>query len=239
MPAGFEGDESRRLFVWHVSETARKAVRPRSFQEGFKLERTSSACGHAGRASVAACNLLAEPRSAVNEEAWDTLVAKFPSEDHVSVSGAKAAAELRSATDAENRNTPPWHLDDVHTSEVLFGVMRSRSGLSGPGNDGQLFAHLQVITHTDIGCEEFGRGKTAFWRSIVDEPDALPPYLWQIFLESSLTAFGESVGRFASAGHGGGLSLQGPCDSGGRGRRSTERRGSLGSPYPDEWSMWN
>ncbi|CAN0497252.1 unnamed protein product [Laminaria digitata] len=32
---------------------------------------------------------------------------------------------------------------------------------------------------------------TAFWRTIVDEPDAFPPECWQLFLQSSLTALGE------------------------------------------------
>ena len=28
----------------------------------------------------------------------------------------------------------------------------------------------------------------AFWRRIIDEPDAFPPEIWQLFLQSSLTA---------------------------------------------------
>ena len=32
---------------------------------------------------------------------------------------------------------------------------------------------------------------TAFWRRIVDEPDAFPVEFWQLFLQSSLTALGE------------------------------------------------
>ena len=32
---------------------------------------------------------------------------------------------------------------------------------------------------------------TAFWRRLVDEPDAFPPEFWQLFLQSSLTALGE------------------------------------------------
>ena len=50
----------------------------------------------------------------------------------------------------------------VARSEVLFDVLNSRSALSGPGNDGQPFAHLQSIIHTDIGREEFGTGRIAF-----------------------------------------------------------------------------
>ena len=85
---------------------------------------------------------------------------------------------------------PPWRPDDRYASEVLFDVISSRSALSGAGNDGQMFAHLQSIIHTDIGRKEFGRGMTASWRRIVDEPYAFPPEFWQLFLRSSLTALG-------------------------------------------------
>ena len=71
---------------------------------------------------------------------------------------------------------------------MLFDVISSRSALSDPGNDGQRFSHLLSIIHTDIGREEFGKGMTAFWQKIVDEPDAFPPEFWQLFLQSSLTA---------------------------------------------------
>ena len=40
---------------------------------------------------------------------------------------------------------------------------------------------------------------TAFWRRIVDEPDAFSPEFWQLLLQPSLTAFGKSAGRFAWA----------------------------------------
>ena len=125
---------------------------------------------------MAASTLLAEPRSAGSDETWTTLVAKFPSEDHTAVSTAAvaAAAVLASATEAEDGNAPPW--------------LRA---LSGPGNDGQRFAHLKSIIHTDIGREEFSRGVTAFWTRLVDEPDAFPPEFWQLFLQSSLTALEE------------------------------------------------
>ena len=116
---------------------------------------------------------------------------KFPSEDHTAVSAAVAAAVLVSATEAEDGNAPLWRPDDEYTSEVLFDVISSRSALSGPGNDGQRFAYLQSIIHTDIGREEFGRGMTAFWRRLVDEPDAFPPEFWQLFLQPSLIALGE------------------------------------------------
>ena len=114
-------------------------------------------------------------------------MAKFPSEDHAAVSEAVAAAVLPSATEGEDGNAPPWCPDDEYTSEALFDVTSSRCALSGPGNDGQRFAHLQSIIHTDIiGREEFGRGMAAFWRRLVDKLDADA-----FFLQSSLTATGE------------------------------------------------
>ena len=98
---------------------------------------------------------------------------------------------LASGTEVEDRNAPPWRPDDEYTSEVLFDVINSWSALSGPGNDGQRFAHLQSIIQTDIGREEFGSGMTAFWRRIVDEPNAFPTEFWQLCLQLSLTALGE------------------------------------------------
>ena len=74
---------------------------------------------------------------------------------------------------------------------MLFDVISSRNALSGPGNGGKRFAHLQSIIHTDIGREEFSRGMTAFWGRLVDKPDAFPPEFWQLFLQSRLTALGE------------------------------------------------
>ena len=82
---------------------------------------------------------------------WSTLVAEFPSEDHAAVSAAATAAVLASATEAEDGNAPPWRPDNEYTSEVSFDVISSRSALSGPGNDGQRFANLQRIIHTNIG----------------------------------------------------------------------------------------
>ena len=64
---------------------------------------------------------------------------------------------------------------------MLLDVISSRSALSRPENERQRHFHLQSIIHTDIGREEFGEAMTAFWRKIVDEPDAFPPEFWQPF----------------------------------------------------------
>ena len=168
------------LLLWLTTFSRGRDSRPRDAaledSEEAKLERTSSACRHAGGIKVAARNLLAESPSEGNEETWRILVSKFPSEDHAAVSAAAAAAAvIASATEVEDRNALPWRPDDEYASEVFFDVMSSRSALSDPGNDGQRFSHLQSIIHTDIGREEFGKGMAAFRRKIVDEPDASTP----------------------------------------------------------------
>ena len=112
---------------------------------------------------MAARNFLAETRSAGNEETWNILVAKFPSEDHAAVSAAAADAVPASATEGEDGNAPSWRPDNEHASEVLFDAISSLSALSGPGNDGQWFAHLQPFMGTDIGPEEFGKGSWCMW----------------------------------------------------------------------------
>ena len=55
---------------------------------------------------MAARGFLAEPRSAGNEETWNTLVSKRPPEDHAAVSAAAAAAVLASATEIQQGNAP-------------------------------------------------------------------------------------------------------------------------------------
>lgn len=74
---------------------------------------------------MAAPNRLAELPSARNEEAWNTLVVKFLSEDHAAVS-ATAALVMTSSTDVEDGNPPPCHPDDAYATEVLFDVISYR-----------------------------------------------------------------------------------------------------------------
>ena len=141
------------------------------------------------RSTVSGSGNDGQRRSAGNEETWNTLVVKFPPENHAAVSAAATAA-LASVTEVEDGNAPPWRPDGEYASEVLFDVINSRSTVSGSGNDGQRLAHLPSIIHTDMGREEFGRGIATFSRRIVDEPDAFPPEFWQLFLLSSLTRLG-------------------------------------------------
>ena len=72
---------------------------------------------------------------------------------------------------------------------MVFDVISSRRALSGPGNDGQRFTHLQFINYTDIRRTGSGLGMTIIWKKTVDEPDAFP------LLPSSLTALREWFGR--------------------------------------------
>lgn len=105
-------------------------------------------------------------------------MAKFTSKDHTVVSTAVANAVLAIAIEEEeNWNDPPWFPEGDYASQVPFDAISSRSALSGPGNDGQRFAQLQSTIYTGIGQEGFRRGMAAFWRSIVDKPDAFPPEL--------------------------------------------------------------
>ena len=80
----------------------------------------------------------------------------------------------------------------MYASLVLFDNTSSRSALSGLGNDGQRFAQLQPIIHTNIGREELGKGMTTvFCPGFVDNPESFPPEFWKFFLQFSLTALGD------------------------------------------------
>ena len=91
-------------------------------------------CSHAGGVKAAARILLAQTRSAGNEETWNKLVAKFSSEAHAAVSVVAADTVLATATDKEIGIAPPWRPDDEYASEVFFDVTSSRRSLSGPVN---------------------------------------------------------------------------------------------------------
>lgn len=116
-----------------------------------------------------------------------------------------------SATHVEDGNAPAYRREDEYTSEVLFDAISSISPLAGLVNDGHRFSNHKFFIHTDIGREQFGRGMTALWRSKVDEPDAVPKALWQLFSKTSFTACNsrDRAGRCSRACHGEGSTLQG------------------------------
>lgn len=102
-------------------------------------------------------------------------MAKCSSKDQAAVPASAVAAVLASDTEVRHDDSPPWHPSDEFISKVLFDVISSRNLLSGPGNDGQGFTHLQSVIYTGIGREEFDRGREALCRRIVDEPDTFAP----------------------------------------------------------------
>ena len=66
---------------------------------------------------------------------------------------------------------------------MAIEVINSRNALSGAGNDGLRFSHLQSIIRAQFCQEQFGAGIGAFWKRMVDEPDAFPPECWELFLQ--------------------------------------------------------
>lgn len=122
------------------------------------------------------------------------------------------------------RHAPLWHPDVEQASPILFDAVSSRCVLSGPGTDGQRFAHASIV-HTSIGREDFDQGiTTAFWWRIVDEPNAFPPDFGKLFLQSSFTTLREKYWTVCDGMKWKEKLRQGLCGSGGRGwRRSTDR----------------
>ena len=50
---------------------------------------------------------------------------------------------------------------------------------------------LAVNNQDWFWARKFGAGIEAFWRRIIDDPNAFSPEFWQLFLQSNLTALGE------------------------------------------------
>ena len=76
---------------------------PRSFRGG-EVRTGVVGVSPRGRGQSVSTQPLGEPLSAGNEEAWNMLMAKSPSEDHAEVSATAAAAILASATDVDDGN---------------------------------------------------------------------------------------------------------------------------------------
>ena len=117
------------------------------------------------------------------------------------VSGGEPGLRLRSCSGSggskfhrpgqEEGSVLNWRPKEEFDPQVAVEVVNSRNALSGAGSDGLHFSHLQSIIRTGFGHEKFGAGIEAFWRRIIDDPNALPPEFWQLFLQSNLTALGE------------------------------------------------
>ena len=118
---------------------------------------------------------------------------KFPEENQACLSEAAAAAVAASSSDQEERSVPNWRPEEEFDPQVTLEVINSRNALSGGGSDGLRFSYLQSTIWTGFGREKIGAGIEfeAFWRRIIDDPNAFPPEFWQLFLEYNLTALGE------------------------------------------------
>ena len=101
------------------------------------------------------------------------------------------AAVAANASDSEDGSGPKWRPDGEFDPQTALEVINSRNALSGAGSDGLRFSHLQSIIRTSFGREKFGAGIEAFWRRTIDDPGALPPEFWQLFLQSNLIALCE------------------------------------------------
>ena len=139
-----------------------------------KLERASSVCSHAG--GVESGSTQPAGRATINgkredvEHAGGQVPLRRPRR-RVRGGGGGSADECHRGGRWKCSPTAP-------ARRVLSTPPRCSSTSSAPAapsKDGQRFSHLQSIIHTDTGSEKFGRGITAFWRTIVDGPDAFPP----------------------------------------------------------------
>ena len=158
--------------------SARRSDSAREATDEAKVKRASSACRHPGCVAVAARSPLAEPRVPRNEATWERVKAKFPDEDHFSISEAAAAAMAANAFDSEEGSGPKWRPEREFDPHTALEVINSRNALSGAGGDGLRFSHLQSIIRTSFGREKFGAGIEAFWRRIIDDSGAFPPEFW-------------------------------------------------------------
>ena len=180
---------------WLMEYTRRTSTRQigqaREETDADMFKRASSACRYRGGVTVAARTILAKPRAPENEEMWERVKSKFPEENQACVSKAEAAAVATSSTDHEEGSVTNWRPEEEFDPQVALEVINFRNAPSGAGSDGLQFSHLQSIIRTGFGRKKIGAGIEAFWRRIVDDPNAFPPKFWQFFLQSNLTALGK------------------------------------------------
>ena len=80
--------------------------------------------------------------------------------------------------------------------QVAFEDINSCNALSEAGSDGLRFSHLQSIIRTQFGQEHFGAGIEAFWRRMVDEPNAFRRSFVSSSCIQTSRPWGENAARF-------------------------------------------
>ena len=123
---------------------------------------------------MAARSSFTEPRARGDEETWERVKAEFPEENQACVCEAAAAAVTASSSDQEEGSVPNWRPEEEFNPQVALEIVNSRNALSGAGSDGLRFSQLQSIISTGFGREKFGAGIGAFWKGIIDDPNAFP-----------------------------------------------------------------
>lgn len=174
--------------VYHIQGDSRQRDAAQEASAEAKVERSSSTCHHAGGLKVEARTLLAETRSAGNEETWTALVANFSSEDDASISAAEVEEDPPPRCCAQTMSMPPTCFSKSFTPEAPYRAPFTT--VSGS------CTCCPSSTPTSGGRSP-GRGTTTFRQRVVDKPDVSLPEFWRRFSQSSFTSLGESVGSLA------------------------------------------
>ena len=87
--------------------------------------------------------------------------ADFPDEDRNSVQEVSVAAKAASVTVPKERRGRTWRPEEEFNPQVVFGVSNARNERSGPASDDLVFSHLQYVSRTQFGQDQFGGGTKA------------------------------------------------------------------------------
>ena len=117
--------------------------------------------------------------------------AKFPEYDQTCVSETAAVAVAAIASNSEEGSGFKWIPDEKSTfrSPSMSSTLGTRCLALEP-----MACNFRIdrsIISNGFGREKFGAGSETFWRRIIDDPSVFMPELWQLFLQSNLTALGE------------------------------------------------
>ena len=99
-------------------------------------------------------------------------------------------------TEPEEGSGPTWRGEREFSLQMAFDVINFHNALPGAGSNGLRFSHLQSIIKTQFGQDLSSAGIEAFWRKIVDEPEAFPPEVWDLSLRSNLNTLGKDAAGF-------------------------------------------